>query len=253
MTNLNKKHNYDWARILSSVSNHLDFLSALRGKVELENDFAILNSERPEFSLTYQKHPEANIINLRDDSKQLYFFDSSHKLNNEAIKHGFQKTGSINHMIFEGKVPTMLRKSEPFIIKEVKTADEMEIFGETQCRGFLPDEASYANWAAWLKKMNQINLGMPNQRFLIAFDCKIPVSVTLEIIRPESVGVYAVATHPLFRNKGASTHLLQHTLGTYRDKIICLQVASDSYAQHFYSKLGFENLIKINIYNKAYK
>src|SRR5687767_4627199 len=111
--------------------------------------------------------------------------------------------------------------------------------------------AAYATWAPWLKKMNQMNLNSPTQRFLLTFDNDIPVAIALELIRPKSIGLYAVATHPLHQKKGYSTALLNHSLNSYRRKMIVLQVQTASYAHRFYSNLGFKNELEFAILSKT--
>lgn len=232
---------------LESIENHLDFLNAHRGTVTREGSFALTKSERPEFTFAYQISPEAKLTETFLNLNQLYLFKDSMPDTKATPGRHWKLSGSITHMNFDPSKAGTPKLRSDLTIQEGHTAQEMEIFGEIQCRSFLTSDAAYASWAPWIKKMNQLNLNSPNQRFLIAFENNDPIAVTLEIIRPQSVGIYAVATHPNHRNKGASTTLLNHTLKSYPGRMICLQVQTSSYAHKFYATLGFQNELEIEI------
>jgi GNAT superfamily N-acetyltransferase len=233
-----------------SVANHLDFLKFNRGPVRHLGSFAFVESEKPEFTFAYQTKLTATSNDSVLGFNQLYLFKESADLIELAIGKGFQQKSSITHMIFDRSMEAEKKLRTDLKIEEARTSVDIETFGEIQCRAFLTTDAAYTAWASWLKKMNQLNVGNSSQRYLIAYDGETPVAVTLEVIRENSIGIYAVATHPDHRKKGASATLLKHTLDSYPDKTVCLQVQTGSYAHKFYSKQGFRNSLEVGIFSK---
>ncbi len=236
---------------LESVFNHLDFLKYNRGIVTPKGPFTLVESEKPEFTFGYQSSWNAildkSVLNL----KQVYLFKDSDHLIAEAMHMGFQQSNSITHMSFNQRKNIEDNLRTDLKIMKVQDEKEIDIFSEIQCRAFLTSDAAYTAWAPWLKKMNRLSITNPSQRYLVAYLGQAPIAVTLEVIRENSVGIYAVATHPEYQRRGASRTLLNYTINSYPEKIICLQVQTSSRAHIFYSNLGFQNTLEISILGKA--
>jgi len=116
-------------------------------------------------------------------------------------------------------------------------------FAAVQAAGFATGErASDDWWGAYFVEQARKNITHPAQRFYLGSLDGETVTCTLVVRTPGISGVYAVATRPQHRRRGASMAVLERVRS---DAIrsgfsrIILQAVVGSYAYSYYAKLGF--------------
>ena len=153
--------------------------------------------------------------------------------------HGWSPAVTLTHMVANGDGaldagPSAVR------VRACTTSADIRLFSEVQSAGF-----GVPQWVAWVEKTNAINLHHPGQAFYIAEIDGAAVAVALLLISDTVAGLYAVATLPEARRRGASRALAARA---YRDaidrgaEVVCLNTLKGGPAEQVFARLGFRSV-----------
>lgn len=137
-------------------------------------------------------------------------------------------------------------------IRVVRSNAEALDFAAVQDKGFIGPDSPNANW--WREQFRKAAVASharPGQRFYTFYSDEHPVGVLLSVTTGSTTGIYAVATDPAFRNRGISSALLARCCSEATGQRIVLQVLAGSYAEGFYSRLGFVESYRMQVWRRA--
>lgn len=238
------------------LANKLEFLRTHRGTLRGDCDAQLVESTRPEFTFLIpgERAPRPELF---DRFATIYRAPWAAGTSPEVlVAHGYEKEAAISLMAFDGSTASWHKPAREFSAAVVRDAVGMEIFSETQSRGFCEKEAVYAEWYPWLRAANFKNLGNENQYFYIGSIEGKAVAVCLMVFTQDHVGIYSVTTLPSARKTGASTALMAHAIAQantergFPSSRVTLQVAADSYAEGFYERLGFKTRYQLEVFKR---
>lgn len=225
--------------------NHMAFLASHRGTLERNhaNGTLGLQSDRPEFTYAILDGFYTG-LRMADSTKTVQLLPWCPISEHELVRMGFAPAIGLSYMVFNGSVEKWNRLTELEICKADNRAT-MDTFSEVQSRGFSNSEEDYQQWHNWLNSANQRNLQNSSQNFFIGKLAEHAVGVTLTVMTPGLVGIYAVATLKEFRRRGIGTSIMRFAIENSEmtnQRNITLQVRQDSDTEKFYQKLGFDRV-----------
>lgn len=169
-----------------------------------------IESEKPEF--TYA------ILGLNSSSKDIP--QRTHrvqilpgcKISDEDLRGlGFSRIFGVSYMVLEN--PPDWRLAEGLSVDEVGgSQSSMDVFSETQAKGFSENEADYQAWHPFLKAANDRNLMNSHQHFYVGYLKSEPVGTVLTVQAKNLLGIYAVATLARHRKAGIGTTVMERAI-----------------------------------------
>ena len=160
---------------------------------------------------------------------------------------GYKRAERLSYMEMAEPKPALKGDGD---IRVVDSEEQALTFAGIQDRGFIgPDSPNADWWRAQFRRVAAANFDRPDQTFYIYSESE-PMGVLLSVTTGSTTGIYAVATDPQFRNRGASSALLARCCADAAGRRIVLQVAAGSYAERFYSRLGFVELYSMQVWRR---
>lgn len=229
--------------------NHLRFLQVHRGSVKSTEQAVEVRSDKPEYTYAIPEKG-AELDRLLRDFRTLHFAPWGRNHLQKISTLGMKPKGSLSYMELKRNVSAWADLND-LAITVARDENEMVVFSDIQCRGFLESPAAYDSWAAWLAAANRCNLNKAGQHFYVGRYKGAAAGVVMTVLGDGLAGIYAVATKPEFRKKGISTALMKRAIEDAAKEgcdDITLQVVRGSYAEAFYKKLGFETAFEVEIF-----
>ncbi len=232
------------------LDNYLRFLALFRGTITETSNAIEVVSPRAEFNLLIpKKHLSREISQAFGGS--ILCLPWIENLDDDFRKADLAQQAEY---VFMKKAVSDFSTSESDIdVFEASTLEDLEIFTQVQARGFAESEEELHDWLPFHRSSNIPNLTDDCCKFLIAKQNGAPVGVTLLVNTEDVCGIFAVATPKEFRNQGVSGHLLSASGQIAKDlgyNEVVLQVHAGTYAQGFYTRLGFEEMFRIPVWGK---
>jgi GNAT superfamily N-acetyltransferase len=233
------------------LQNHIEFLRTHRGNISIENNIYTLMSEKESFNFAIPG-VKTSLSEFMEKFKIFYLLPQCLTHEDLLRQKEYVNNSSINYMSIEiSQSPWLV--NEELSIKKATTEKDFEDFSEVQGRGFCEAEEVYKEWYPWMRVANFKNINNTSQSFYIGYFNNKAVGVALVVYSNGVAGIYAVATLPEYRKKGISTSIMKHAMLEASQKGIhtaILQVVHKSYAEHFYTKLGFASSFIIKILSR---
>ncbi|MDR3614375.1 MAG: GNAT family N-acetyltransferase [Candidatus Obscuribacterales bacterium] len=243
---------HDQFRKRQLLQNHESFLQTHRGTIDKLGTTLVLKSSKPEFNFLILG-AELDAEALLDDFDTAYVLPWGRRWEESLQKRGYKETTALTYMELQAD-PSDWQVCPQLEIRCATTLNDIDCFSEVQVCGFLPSEELRANWRLLLNEANHRNLKNPMQDFFIGYLCGKAVGVCLLVRTGEVAGIYAVATLPEFRKRGISATLMREAINYSSEhgcSVVTLQVVTNSYAQSFYEKLGFNVSYVVSIFKRS--
>lgn len=225
------------AKWQSLFENHLHFLAAHRGTVVRIDDAVQVESEKKEFTyfIPGSKEPPGKFL---ERFSSLHLLPWSYRPPKGWT--GFSDRGSLTYLSLS-QAPALTVPAD-LEIRLVQDKADMYAFSDVQCRGFLETPEAYQEWAPFLHRANENNLGRPGQYFYLALNQGKPTGALLALDAEKITGLYALATPASERRRGIGATLMKRAIAdalARQSAGITLQIAPDSYAEKYFRGLGF--------------
>jgi ribosomal protein S18 acetylase RimI-like enzyme len=218
--------------------NYLAFLNAHRATVTSMNDTVQVQSEKKEFTYLVPGEREPAPALLKNFNT-LQLNPWSHRP--EKGYAGFEEKDEVAYIrMAESISPPPVNPL--FEIRLVKNKEDMRDFSIVQCLGLLGNSDVYVEWAPFLYKANESNLGAQDQFFYLGLLEGKPAAVAHSLDAEGVTGIYGIATLPDFRGKGLAHSILAKVSADAKERgseALTLQVAKDSQGEAYFTKLGF--------------
>jgi ribosomal protein S18 acetylase RimI-like enzyme len=232
--------------------NHESFLRTHRGTIEKQGTTLVLKSSKSEFNyLILGADLDAEV--LLDDFSTAHLLPWSGQWKDTLERKGYKETTGLTYMELQAD-PLNWQVCPQLEIRCATTLDDIDCFSEVQVCGFLPSEELRSTWRSLLNEANRRNLDNPMQHFFIGYLSGKAVGVCLLVRTGDVAGIYAVATLPEFRKRGVSAALMREAINCSSQhgcNTVTLQVVTNSYAQGFYEKLGFNASFYASIFKRS--
>jgi GNAT superfamily N-acetyltransferase len=224
------------------ICNHIEFMKTHRGEIGVLDGGVYLCSNVPGVSC-WIPYSDNAIVPKNCTTVHLIPGLDSHWPQLLSVR-GFRYEEQLSYMELGEDVYVQARAG---IIPDITTVkDDLEAveFSAVQISAFL--EGEHGNqvdaWRQCLNAMALINYKRREQTFYLGKLRDEVVACTLVVRTPMISGIYAVGTRPDYRNQGVSTAMLARAVRDARDsgaKRVILQAIRGSYAEGFYTRLGF--------------
>jgi ribosomal protein S18 acetylase RimI-like enzyme len=228
------------------LEHHIYFLSTHRGQRESLEQTELIHSNKSYFNIAFTFSTEA--VETVSPMFNLYLPDW---INIDDKLKNWKSSGAITYMTLND-TNQIWNLNTNLQVRKASSMQEIEDFSLVQGKGFCDPGEDFNEWYPWMREMNIKNFKNSDQNFYIAYEKEKPLAVALSIIHNGIAGLYAVATLPEYRNQGISTSIMKSvTNDCIKNNIhvITLQVNTNSYAHHFYKKLGFINAFECKIFS----
>jgi ribosomal protein S18 acetylase RimI-like enzyme len=143
-------------------------------------------------------------------------------------------------------------RSNPDIkVQEITDRSLLPAFSEILSKGFGNKSIEDDPFHPLISKSSERNFDQSHHRFYMAFLDDAPIAALLAFYHEGLVGLYSIATIEEYRGRGASTTLMKKAVeDAFRSGMdgITLQTMVGSYAEGFYEKLGFEEVLTCDMY-----
>ncbi len=223
-------------------ANHLHFMAGHRGSVQFRRRDIDIRGPLPELCSFV---PATNESKLPAKCTAVRHAPWSGSGWDELLPNaGFKRAEVLNYMEYNNPYRSF-EGSDACTVHLLAGEADARVFAETQAEGFATgDKDVDAWWKTYFLEQATANIHEPDQLFYLGYLFREPVTCTLVVRCAGVSGIYAVATKPKHRRSGVSTAVLEHVR---RDAMqsgfprLILQANSGSYAEGFYSKLGFQS------------
>lgn len=232
--------------------NHLAFFAAHRGTVTVTQDWARIDGYA-DFLSSWT--PLSELTSLPAEEAAVRLIPQSGKSWGPTLAAvGFTRAESLSYM--ELPLDRLLPPGAPeCAIRQVADDADADAFAQVQSAAFLTDGAPQRDW--WIDCFHRVaraNYARSDQDFLIAWANGEPAAVLLALDTEKVTGIYAVATAPAHQRRGYSIALLgaarSRALQRGRGRLI-LQAMNGSYAEGFYSRLGFVHCYRSQVWRRG--
>jgi GNAT superfamily N-acetyltransferase len=225
-------------RIDPLFANHLFFMANHRGSVRLEGRDVHVLGPIDELNSFVPGSPRSI---LPEGCRTVRLAPWSGDWSAALAAAGFRPAEALSYRELAdcGRPLSAVRDIE---VRVVGDREEAQKFADIQAAGFAAGEPGDAWWSAYFLTQAQRNFDHPGQVFYLGFAGAEPCACTVVCKAAGVAGVYAVATKPHFRRRGASAALLERAR---RDAVaadwprLILQAVKGSYAEAYYARLGF--------------
>ncbi|HEY9792350.1 MAG TPA: GNAT family N-acetyltransferase [Candidatus Obscuribacterales bacterium] len=231
--------------------NHLAFFATHRGEVVRNRCCLAVKSERPEYQCAMLR-AGCNVEHAKDESATIHVLPSALDQIPALEQLGYNHASGFSYMAFGADTSSWTVPSNVHVKKAATPAD-IEDFSRIQGLAFAGEE-HFAEWHPFLHKWNSRNADKPEHRFYVGYVDGDAVGTCLALMHDRIVGLYAVGTLVNHRKKGIATVLMKQAVDdALADgcEIVTLQVVTDSYAESFYKKLGFNTEFQVRIFKRG--
>ncbi len=222
-------------------ANHLLFMATHRGSVRLEDMDLYIEGPSPSLVSFIPGSPDS-VLPDRCPAVRLAPWSGGDSWDQRLEAQGYRRAEALSYMEL-GDPSRPLAPTSGIAIDIARDESAAEAFAAIQSAGFATgDEAIDDWWKHYFLERARKNYKHPAQRLYLGRVGDQFVTSTL-IVRTSGVsGIYAVATRPDFRRRGVGTAVLDRArvdaVQSGFPRII-LQAMRGSYAESYYTKLGF--------------
>lgn len=221
--------------------NHLYFMACHRGSVRQQRSNFHIDGPIPELTSFVPGSIDAQLP-ANSPAIRLAPWSGGSAWDAKLESAGYLRAESLVYMEL-GNPHAAIEKNSTFKITLANDPVATAAFAGIQAESFATGDPGIDDWwRPYFAEQATDNYRHPAQRFYLGWDIARPVTTTLAIRTRGMTGIYAVATLPDHRRRGVSAAVLDRArldaVESGHSRIV-LQAMVGSYAERYYTKLGF--------------
>jgi hypothetical protein len=236
------------------LENSIRFSELHRGPVRRERGLIHLDSAERDFACTIvERFPERPLAASIETVRVLPSAEEGAK--ERLLREGFLRRGHLRFLRLTHWSPPVLAEAQngALCVRPARDLSELTCFSETQTRGFLLPNESFADWFSMLDSANRRNFADGAQRFYVGWHEERAACVTHALVTGHVTGLYAITTLMAFRKRGFMRRVMDAAIAeaAARERIVTLQVYGGTTAEAIYLALGFSVAFDASVWTRA--